>query len=147
MDAKTLLIDIAIISLILLVGMLVYLALPSRTSAPEDAPAQVVSTTTAPTTELKIEILKEGNGAVAGQGQEVAIDYVGRLADGTEFDASSRRGVPLVFILGTSAVIPGWDLGILGMKVGEKRRLIIPPELAYGENGFPRPFPRPRPFP
>ena len=85
--------------------------------------------------ELKIEILNEGQGKVAENGDYVSVHYIGTLEGGTKFDSSIDRGVPFVFNLGTGEVIKGWDLGILGMKIGEKRKLIIPSGLAYGEQG------------
>ena len=69
-------------------------------------------------------------------GQDIVVHYVGRLADGTQFDSSLSRRDPLDFSLGAGDVIKGWDEGIQGMKVGGKRRLTIPPELAYGEHGL-----------
>jgi len=94
-------------------------------------------TNTTQDNELKIEILNEGEGAVAKNGDNVSVHYTGTLEDGTKFDSSLDRGVPFDFDLGDSQVIKGWDLGVLGMKVGEKRKLIIPSDLAYGENGIP----------
>jgi len=87
--------------------------------------------------ELKIEVLSEGEGVAAKNGDNVSVHYTGTLEDGTKFDSSLDRGVPFDFDLGASQVIKGWDLGVLGMKVGEKRKLIIPSNLAYGENGIP----------
>ncbi|HZI95835.1 MAG TPA: FKBP-type peptidyl-prolyl cis-trans isomerase [Candidatus Paceibacterota bacterium] len=87
--------------------------------------------------ELKIEVLSEGEGIAAKNGDNVSVHYTGTLEDGTKFDSSLERGVPFDFDLGASQVIKGWDLGVLGMKVGEKRKLIIPSDLAYGENGIP----------
>ena len=87
------------------------------------------------TTELGIEDLVVGTGAEAQAGQLVTVDYTGWLADGTKFDSSLDRGQPFEFALGQGQVIKGWDKGVVGMKVGGKRRLIIPPELAYGKNG------------
>ena len=87
--------------------------------------------------ELKIEVLSEGEGVAAKNGDNVSVHYTGTLEDGTKFDSSLDRGVPFDFDLGASQVIKGWDLGVLGMKVGEKRKLIIPSDLAYGENGIP----------
>jgi len=84
---------------------------------------------------LQYLILKEGSGAVAKAGQNVSVNYVGTLADGTKFDASADHGGPYPFQLGTGAVIKGWDEGVAGMKVGEKRKLIIPANLGYGEKG------------
>lgn len=86
-------------------------------------------------TELNIEITEEGTGREAEPGDEVAVHYRGTLRDGTEFDSSYNRGEPYTFVLGIGEVIQGWDQGIVGMKVGEKRRLEIPSNLGYGEGG------------
>jgi len=74
-------------------------------------------------------------------GDEVIAHYAGRLLDGTPFDSSYQRGAPFTFRLGTGAVIPGWDEAFLAMKKGEKRTLIIPHWLAYGEKGRPPTIP------
>lgn len=78
---------------------------------------------------------KAGKGAQAMAGQKVAVHYVGKLLDGTEFDNSIKRGEPIEFVLGQGRVIPGWDEGIAMMKEGEKAVLLIPSKLAYGERG------------
>ena len=85
--------------------------------------------------DLKITILKEGNGNGAEAGNTVSVHYVGTLTNGAKFDSSVDRGEPISFVLGEGRVIKGWEEGILGMKVGEKRRLIIPPNLGYGARG------------
>lgn len=87
--------------------------------------------------ELKIEDLEEGQGAVAQPGQTVSVHYTGRLTDGSKFDSSLDRGQPFSFKLGSGQVIQGWDRGVAGMKVGGRRKLTIPPDLAYGDRGFP----------
>jgi FKBP-type peptidyl-prolyl cis-trans isomerase len=79
--------------------------------------------------------LVEGTGASAQPGSWVTVHYTGWLANGKEFDSSHPRGEPFQFILGVGQVIPGWDLGVVGMKVGGKRQLLIPSPLAYGEEG------------
>ena len=84
---------------------------------------------------MKIEILKQGSGIEAKAGDTVTVNYVGTLQDGTKFDSSIDRGQPFPFTLGQNSVIQGWELGVVGMKVGEKRKLTIPPELAYGAQG------------
>lgn len=86
-------------------------------------------------TELKIETLKPGTGAAAASGKKVTVHYTGTLTDGKVFDSSENRKAPFTFTLGQGQVIPGWDKGVDGMKVGERRRLSIPSNLAYGEKG------------
>jgi len=85
--------------------------------------------------ELQSEILVEGEGEPAQAGNQVTVHYIGRLVDGTVFDSSINRKKPFVFTLGQGKVIKGWDQGVNGMKVGEKRQLTIPPELGYGATG------------
>ncbi|NCN25979.1 FKBP-type peptidyl-prolyl cis-trans isomerase [bacterium] len=85
--------------------------------------------------ELKIETLTEGTGDVATAGKSVKVHYTGTLLDGTKFDSSVDRGQPFSFMLGKGQVIKGWDQGVEGMKVGEKRKLTIPSKLGYGERG------------
>jgi FKBP-type peptidyl-prolyl cis-trans isomerase len=79
--------------------------------------------------------LVEGTGAEARSGQTVSVHYTGWLTNGTKFDSSVDRGQPFQFALGRGQVIKGWDLGVAGMKVGGKRRLNIPSDLAYGARG------------
>jgi peptidylprolyl isomerase len=89
-----------------------------------------------PPTDLEVTDLSVGDGPEASAGQTVHVHYVGVAhSTGEEFDASYNRGEPLTFRLGASQVIPGWDQGVQGMKVGGRRRLVIPPHLAYGERG------------
>lgn len=88
---------------------------------------------------LKYEVLKPGTGAVAAAGKMASVHYTGWLdnggAKGTEFDSSLTRGTPFQFTLGAGMVIRGWDEGVNGMKVGEKRQLMIPADLGYGPRG------------
>jgi peptidylprolyl isomerase len=81
--------------------------------------------------------IKVGDGNSPQTGQTVVVHYTGWLAGGTKFDSSVDRGQPFSFIIGTGKVIKGWDEGVATMKVGGKRRLIIPPELGYGAGGYP----------
>ena len=85
--------------------------------------------------ELKITVEQEGSGDSAEIGMSVSVHYTGKLEDGTEFDSSIPRGQPFTFTLGAGQVIKGWDLGVEGMKIGEKRSLVIPPHLGYGIRG------------
>ena len=84
---------------------------------------------------LKIIELQVGEGAEASSGQTVSVHYRGTLENGKQFDASYDRGTPFNFPLGAGRVIKGWDEGVVGMKVGGKRKLVIPPDLAYGSRG------------
>lgn len=86
---------------------------------------------------LKIEDIKIGEGAEAKARNKVTVHYTGTLENGTKFDSSLDRGQPFVFTLGVGQVIRGWDEGVAGMKIGGKRKLIIPSALAYGERGVP----------
>jgi len=87
--------------------------------------------------------LKVGTGAVATIGKKVKVNYTGWLLEqGTKFDSSFDRDQPLEFTIGGGNVIKGWDIGVSGMKVGGKRQLRIPPELAYGYRGQPPDIPR-----
>ena len=84
---------------------------------------------------VKIETLQQGSGEAAKTGDLVTVHYTGTLENGTKFDSSVDRGTPFDFTLGQNRVIQGWELGVLGMKVGEKRKLTIPSELGYGSQG------------
>ena len=86
--------------------------------------------------ELQIEELQPGTGTEAVAGKTVEVNYTGWLLDGKQFDSSKGRG-PFAFALGSGQVIKGWDQGVVGMKVGGKRKLTIPPELGYGMRGYP----------
>ena len=84
---------------------------------------------------MKIETTQEGTGPEITNGKTAVVHYTGKLTDGKVFDSSVTRGTPFEFPLGAGMVIKGWELGVLGMKVGEKRILTIPAELGYGERG------------
>lgn len=88
---------------------------------------------TAAITELKIETIKPGTGAAVKTGDTVSVQYTGTLTDGTKFDSSLDPGrQPFTFTVGQGQVIKGWDQGLIGMKVGEERKLTIPSSLGYG---------------
>lgn len=105
-------------------------ATTQTTTAPADATAQTA------TTEPKVESVDSvvGKGTEAVSGKSVTVHYTGTLKDGTKFDSSVDRKEPFTFSLGAGQVIKGWEQGIVGMKVGGKRKLTIPAELAYGAN-------------
>jgi len=108
-------------------------AAPAPVSVTANSPAANSMVTTV--SGLKYEVLRTGNGPAAQSGQTVTVHYTGWLTDGTKFDSSVDRGQPFSFSLGSGQVIKGWDEGVAGMKVGEKRKLTIPPELGYGQQG------------
>src|SRR4051794_3646242 len=93
------------------------------------------------TNELKIEKLTNGTGPSPKNGDRVSVHYTGRFMDGKKFDSSVDRKQPFTFVLGKGQVIAGWDLGVAKMKVGDKVKLTIPPELAYGADGYPGAIP------
>jgi peptidylprolyl isomerase len=89
-----------------------------------------------PPVELEIVDVVEGDGDEAAPGHTAVVHYVGvAYSSGEEFDASWNRGEPFAFGLGDGQVIAGWDRGVVGMKIGGRRRLVIPPDLAYGDRG------------
>jgi FKBP-type peptidyl-prolyl cis-trans isomerase len=90
---------------------------------------------------MKVEKMITGGGPIPKQGDTVTVHYTGWLTDGAKFDSSVDRDEPFAFALGTGQVIQGWDEGVATMRVGDKVRLTIPPELAYGEAGYPGAIP------
>jgi len=114
----------------------------SATSATSDKdepmkPTVTIPSTPPPTT-LQTEDLVVGDGATAEVGKPLEVHYVGvSYSTGKQFDASWDSGQPLPFTLGSGQVIQGWDKGLIGMKVGGRRRLTIPPDMAYGASGYP----------
>jgi FKBP-type peptidyl-prolyl cis-trans isomerase len=128
----------AVVVLTLLASTLVLIAAepPAATTKPAAAPATAATPgkTETKANGLKVTYVTIGEGAKAGD--NVSVLYTGKLQDGTEFDSSAKHGnEPIDFILGKGMVIKGWDEGLQGMQVGEKRVLVIPPTLGYGEQG------------
>jgi FKBP-type peptidyl-prolyl cis-trans isomerase len=128
---------ILVITLLALVGLIVAQTAKPATSAP----TKVTGAPTKTASGLEYWDIKVGAGAVAESGQHVKVDYTGWLTNGKKFDSSVGTGKPFEFVLGAGQVIKGWDEGVAGMKVGGKRQLHIPPDLAYGEKGYPGAIP------
>ncbi len=114
---------------------------PSATQTVMATPSPVVSMAPSPTftpvAKLVVQTLLAGKGVGVKTGDKISVHYTGMLVDGTVFDSSIPRGKPFDFTLGVTSLIQGWQQGLVGMKVGEKRRLIIPPDLGYGATGVP----------
>jgi len=100
-------------------------------------PSKVTGPSTKTASGLEYWDINVGTGPVAQSGQHVKVHYTGWLTNGKKFDSSVGTGKPFEFMLGASQVIKGWDEGVAGMKVGGKRQLHIPPDLAYGPAGYP----------
>ncbi|HBA90050.1 MAG TPA: peptidylprolyl isomerase [Geobacter sp.] len=100
-------------------------------AAPSQAGAGAVTTPSG----LSYTDIVKGTGAAPTSGKSVTVHYTGILENGTKFDSSVDRGQPFVFRIGAGEVIPGWDEGVISMKVGGKRKLVIPPQLGYGSAG------------
>jgi peptidylprolyl isomerase len=124
--------------MIVLLASLVFVAAASAQSlTPEQTKALVAfsdGTTTTPSG-LRYKILRPGTGAQPQKGEIVTAEYVGKFLDGTVFDASANHPAAFQFTVGSGQVIKGWDEAFLGMKKGEKRLLVVPPELGYGAAG------------
>jgi FKBP-type peptidyl-prolyl cis-trans isomerase len=147
---------IGIAVIIIIIGVLVFAWI--KTAPQEDIPKVVVeqvAQNTPPTQNqeikpiiknntiktkdgMQIEITQQGTGDAITNGKNASMLYTGKLQDGSIFDSTAKRNnAPFSFTLGASQVIKGWDEGVLGMKVGEKRTLTIPSDLAYGQGGIP----------
>ena len=140
---RTPLLIAAVVAVLVIVGIFLFVRQRGGSSAAAPAaagtlcanpPAAATGLTSASVTQLKLSDTKEGTGPQAITSNTVRMQYIGRTVDGKEFDSSCKAGrQPFEFTLGGGQVIPGWDSGIVGMRVGGIRRLIIPASLAYGE--------------
>ena len=129
---------VAVVVALMLGTTLLIAGEPPKTEAPTTKPAAAAAATPGKTETkpngLKVTYVAPPEGAK--NGDNVSVIYAGKLQDGTEFDSSAKHGgEPIEFILGKGMVIKGWDEGLQGMQVGEKRTLVIPPSLGYGETG------------
>ena len=120
-----------------LASLVVAQAASAPKAASASGPTKVTGEPTKTASGLEYWDIKVGTGAVAQAGHHVKVDYTGWLTDGKKFDSSVGTGKPFDFMLGGGQVIKGWDEGVAGMKVGGKRQLRIPPDLAYGAKGYP----------
>jgi FKBP-type peptidyl-prolyl cis-trans isomerase len=114
---------------------------PAAARANPNGPSKVTGTPVTTASGLQYWNIKLGTGGLAIPGKKVKVQYTGWLTTGKKFDSSVGTGHSFEFILGNGQVIKGWDEGVAGMKVGGKRQLRIPPQLAYGEKGFPGAIP------
>lgn len=128
---------ILLIVILLVIALTIFLLMkPKELMAPNDAENRDQASLVNKMDEVKIEVLQEGTGEVSKKGDTLTVNYTGTLTDGTQFDSSVGRA-PFSFTLGENRVIQGWEQGMLGMKVGEKRKLTIPSDLGYGPQGYP----------
>ena len=137
------LIAVFAIALLALTALLVAQTAAKKAAAKPatSTPTKVTGAPTKTASGLEYWDIKVGTGATAQSGQHVKVDYTGWLTTGKEFDSSVGTGKPFEFMLGANQVIKGWDEGVAGMKVGGKRQLRIPPDLAYGAAGYPGAIP------
>jgi peptidylprolyl isomerase len=131
-----------VVIVVVVIGVLVYLTIKGGPVEPESQVSQVeesVNMNTGDTSGVQITVVKEGTGEPVKAGDRVAMNYTGKLSDGTVFDTNIDpkfgHPEPFVFTLGAKEVIEGWERGVLGMKVGEQRTLVVSPEFGYGEAG------------
>ena len=132
MEKKNMNIVLAVVICLILVGVLIFISINNKINMVSNNDSNTINSTTP-------------SGDIAKTGDTVSMNYTGRLENGTVFDSNVdpkfNHMEPFVFTLGAGQVIPGWDKGIVGMKVGEKKTLTIPPQDAYGANGIPGAIP------
>jgi FKBP-type peptidyl-prolyl cis-trans isomerase len=131
---KTLIV-IAAVAMLALATLAIAQKAPAKPAAA--GPTKVTGEPTKTASGLEYWDIKVGTGPAAQTGEHVKVDYTGWLTNGKKFDSSVGTGKPFELMLGAGQVIKGWDEGIVGMKVGGKRQLRIPPDLAYGAKGYP----------
>jgi peptidylprolyl isomerase len=121
-----------IVIVVAVIAAILFLVFSRRSTPTVSNPSELVTSDSG----LQYQDLVIGSGPQAEKGDIVSVHYTGWLEDGTKFDSSLDRGEPYQLTLGAGGVIPGWEEGLLGMQEGGKRKLIIPPDLGYGESGF-----------
>ncbi|HSX02468.1 MAG TPA: FKBP-type peptidyl-prolyl cis-trans isomerase [Candidatus Saccharimonadia bacterium] len=129
---------IIVIAALAVVGVIVGgVVVMNHSNGADQAANASPTSSSSPTASTQLQSTDEvvGTGAEAVSGKKVTVNYVGTLANGTKFDSSYDRNQPFSFNLGAGEVIKGWDQGVVGMKVGGKRKLVIPPDLGYGSQG------------
>jgi len=132
--------SIVILGIILLIAAIAFGQAKSKTAAAAGGPTKVTGEGTKTSSGLQYWDIKVGTGRMADRGNTVKVHYTGWLTSGKKFD-SSVGGQPFQFRIGAHQVIAGWEEGVTGMKVGGKRQLRIPPDLAYGKEGYPGAIP------
>lgn len=135
MSTKGIVIGVVAIVLIAIIGYFIYSNVKKTEETSTQNPEQQTAATSTPP--VQGQEVKVGTGKEAILGTEVTVEYVGKLPDGTIFDSSQVQGKPLTFVLGSPGIIPGFQIGVRGMKEGGERIIAIPPELGYGaqQNG------------
>ena len=138
---KTIMLLGILVAALIIIGLIMYVHPSTTTTNTNQTQTSMTNDTTITTPDgLVIKTVTPGTGAVAQSGDSVSVNYTGMFQDGKAFDSNTDASFghvqPLTFTLGAGQVIPGWDKGVTGMKVGEKRHLIIPSDLAYGPNGY-----------
>ena len=123
------------IVILLGLGFVIFRERQNPSPSTEEFSFQPITPTQPPSTTLKIEDIKIGTGAAVKEGDTIIIHYEGKLQNGKVFDSSYARNAPFETEIGVGRVIEGWDKGLLGMKVGGKRKLTVPPNLGYGARG------------
>ncbi|MBJ6726939.1 FKBP-type peptidyl-prolyl cis-trans isomerase [Geomesophilobacter sediminis] len=124
-----------IVALLLIAAIAIPACSQKEVKGPGEAPVTAAGSEVKTPSGLAYVDLVQGKGASPVAGKVVTVHYTGWLVNGTKFDSSVDRGEPFKFTIGAGQVIPGWDEGVMGMKVGGKRKLIIPPQLGYGAAG------------
>lgn len=132
MSMKSTIVGVIVLAVVLVGGYLLYASMNESGSAPQGA-GQQATQTTASSTQVQAQEVAIGTGAQAKPGDTVSVLYVGQLQDGTVFDSSAaHNNQPLTFVLGTQGLIPGFQIGVNGMREGGERLMAVPPALGYG---------------